>query len=270
MAANMETHKVRGTALDDAGNPLQYTLTVIPDKEGWTYGFVEDPTEGRNKLASIVRQSDKAVIPLDNVWQTDRTLRDGHEPRYEDLLHFVGEVPVDGETYLLTFEPAPDVLLAVESYEGVADDIPLVTTPIKSLIVCFNKPIDDATFTTADITLTCQGKHLKTDSITITKKDDTKYRLDISKLTLADGYYVLTVQTAGITDAEGFNGRVGKQAAWIQFTGTGIDVMPIADESLWRKGVKNVRTYDLGGRRIPMSGKGIIVVKGKKYVVGKY
>lgn len=270
IAANMETHKVIGSALDDAGNPLQYTLTVLPTEQGWTYGFVEDPTEGRNKLASIVRQSDKAVIPLDNVWQTDRTLRDGHEPRYEDLLHFVGEVPVEGETYLLTFEPAPELTLAVESYEGVADDIPLVTEPIKSLIVCFNKPIDDATFTTADITLTCQGKHLKTDSINITKKDDTKYRLDISKLTLADGYYVLTVQTAGITDAEGFNGRVGKQAAWIQFIGTGIDVMPIADESLWRKGVKNVRTYDLGGRRIPMSGKGIIVVKGKKYVVGKY
>ena len=267
MAANMETHKVVGSALDDAGNPLQYTLTVLPTEQGWTYGFVEDPTEGRNKLASIVRQSDKAVIPLDNMWQTDRTLRDGHEPRYEDLLHFVGEVPVEGETYLLTFEPAPELTLAVESYEGVADDIPLVTAPIKSLTVCFNKPIDDATFTTADITLTCQGKHLKTDSITITKKGDTKYRLDISKLTLADGYYVLTVQTASITDAEGFNGRVGKQAAWIQFTGTGVDVMPIADESLWRKGVK---TYDLGGRRIPMSGKGIIVVKGKKYVVGKY
>lgn len=270
MAANMETHKVIGSALDDAGNPLQYTLTVLPTEQGWTYGFVEDPTEGRNKLASIVRQSDKAVIPLDNIWQTDRTLRDGHEPRYEDLLHFVGEVPVEGETYLLTFEPAPEVTLAVESYEGVADDIPLVTEPIKSLTVCFNKPIDDATFTTADITLTCQGKHLKTDSITITKKDDTKYRLDISKLTLADGYYILTVQTAGITDAEGFNGRVGKQAAWIQFTGTGIDVMPIADESLWRKAVRNGKVYDLGGRRIPMPGKGIIVVKGKKYVVDKY
>ena len=269
MAANMETHKVVGSDADDADTPLQYTLTVIPDKEGWTYGYVEDPTEGRNKLASVVRQSDKAVIPLDNVWQTDRTLRDGHEPRYEDLLHFIGEVPVDGETYLLTFEPAPDVVLAVESYEGVADDIPLITTPLQTLTVCFNKPIDDATFTTADITLTCQGKHLKTDSITITKKDETKYRLDISKLTLADGYYVLTVQTAGITDNEGFQGRVGKQAAWIQFTGTGIDVMPIADESLWRRAVKDGRVYDLGGRRIPVPGKGIILVKGKKIIVDK-
>ena len=38
-------------------------------------------------------------------------------------------------------------------------------------------------------------------------------------MTGGDGYYVLTVQTAGITDAEGFQGAVGKQATWIQFTG---------------------------------------------------
>ena len=35
------------------------------------------------------------------------------------------------------------------------------------------------------------------------------------------------------------------------------------------KAVKDGRIYDLGGRRIPMPGKGIIVVKGKKYVVDK-
>jgi hypothetical protein len=210
------------------------------------------------------------MLPLDNVWQTDRTLRDGHEPRYEDMLHFIGEVPVDGETYLLTFEQAPDLVLAVEGYEGVAEEISVVTTPVQSLVVCFNKSIDDATFTTADITLTCQGKHLNVEPVIISKIEDTKFTLDISKLTLSDGYYVLTVQTADITDTEGFNGRVGKKAAWIQFTGTGIDVMPIADESLWRKAVRNGKVYDLGGRRIPMPGKGIIVVKGKKYVVDKY
>jgi hypothetical protein len=254
MAAYMQTAKVK------EDNELQYTLTVLPTEQGWTYGVVEDPTEGRNRLASVMRMSDKVMLPLDNVWQTDRTLRDGHEPRYEDLLHFIGEVPVDGETYLLTFESAPDVVLAVEGYEGVAEEISVVTTPVQSLVVRFNKPIDDATFTTSDITLTCQGKHLKTDAIAISKVDDSKFALDISKLTLSDGYYVLTVQTADITDAEGFNGRVGKQAAWIQLTGTGIATMPRGEG---REG----RIYDLKGLPIAGKGRGIMVVKGKKVII---
>ena len=189
-------------------------------------------------------------------------VRDGHEPRYEDMLHFIGEVPVDGETYLLTFEQAPDVVLAVEGYEGVAEEISVVTTPVQSLVVCFNKSIDDATFTTADITLTCQGKHLNVEPVIISKIDDTKFTLDISKLTLSDGYYVLTVQTADITDTEGFNGRVGKQAAWIQFTGTSIGTATI-HRGEGREG----RIYDLKGLPIAGKGRGILVVKGKKVII---
>jgi len=255
MVANMEAQQV-------ADNELQYLLTVIPNHEGWTYGCIADPTGGRSKIASVVRQRDKVSIPLDNVWQTDRTLRDGREPLYENMLHFVGLLPVDGETYLLTFEPAPDVELAVESYEGVAADIPMLTTPLQRLTVCFNKPVSEETFTTDDITLTCQGKHLQTNGITITKTDDTRYQLDISALTLADGYYVLAVQTAGITDTEGFNGRVGKQTAWIQFTGAGIETLTVPDTS----GRKS-RVYNLGGQRVQGLGRGILVVKGKKYFV---
>lgn len=253
IAADIQTAKVMD-------NELQYTLTVLPTEQGWTYGIVGDPTEGRNRLASVMRMSDKVMLPLDNVWQTDRTLRDGHEPRYEDMLHFIGEVPVDGETYLLTFEPAPDVVLAVEGYEGVAEEISVVTTPVQSLVVRFNKSIDDATFTTADITLTCQGKHLNVEPVIISKIEDTKFTLDISKLTLSDGYYVLTVQTADITDTEGFNGRVGKQAAWIQFTGTGIVNMPRGEGH-------EGRIYDLKGLPIAGKGRGILVVKGKKVII---
>ena len=255
MAADIQTAKVMD-------NELQYTLTVLPTEQGWTYGIVGDPTEGRNRLASVMRMSDKVMLPLDNVWQTDRTLRDGHEPRYEDMLHFIGEVPVDGETYLLTFEQAPDVVLAVEGYEGVAEEISVVTTPVQSLVVCFNKSIDDATFTTADITLTCQGKHLNVEPVIISKIDDTKFTLDISKLTLSDGYYVLTVQTADITDTEGFNGRVGKQAAWIQFTGTSIGTATIP-----RGEGREGRIYDLKGLPIAGKGRGILVVKGKKVII---
>ena len=71
---------------------------------------------------------------------------------------------------------------------------------------------------------------------------------------------MLTVQTADITDAEGFNGRVGKQAAWIQLTGTGIATMPRGEG---REG----RIYDLKGLPIAGKGRGIMVVKGKKVII---
>ena len=51
MAADIQTAKVMD-------NELQYTLTVLPTEQGWTYGIVGDPTEGRNRLASVMRMSD--------------------------------------------------------------------------------------------------------------------------------------------------------------------------------------------------------------------
>jgi hypothetical protein len=110
--------------------------------------------------------------------------------------------------------------------------------------------------------LTCQGKHLHVEPVIISKIEDTKFTLDISKLTLSDGYYVLTVQTADITDTEGFNGRVGKQAAWIQFTGTSIGTATI-HRGEGREG----RIYDLKGLPIAGKGRGILVVKGKKVII---
>lgn len=45
----------------------------------------------------------------------------------------------------------------------------------------------------------------------------TDFRLDLSEVTLRDGYYVLTVLTEGISDTEGFSGRDGKSCSWTQF-----------------------------------------------------
>ena len=79
------------------------SLSVTPSQAGWNYGSVADPTNGRRKLARIVRQSDGAELPTDNVWQTVRTLRDGKDWLYENRLHFVGHFTGEGDTYLLTF-----------------------------------------------------------------------------------------------------------------------------------------------------------------------
>ena len=207
------------SATIDKKSDTEYHLTLVPSQAGWAYGNLLDPTVGRQKLTKIVRQSDGQELNIDNLWQTDRTLRDGRDPIKENRLHFVANMPVTGETFVLTFAPKPDVELAVQEYVGVPKEGTVASEPVKQLTVRFNKAIDAATFTTEDVTLQCQGKHLDASKIVITKETDTDYNLNLEAVTSGDGYYVLTVQTAGITDAEGFQGAVGKQATWIQFTG---------------------------------------------------
>ena len=203
----------------------EYTLTVTPTQAGWNYGNVLDPTVGKQKLISVVRQRDNVVLPVDNVWQTDRTLVDGKDWLYENRLHFIGNMIAAGETYLLTFEPKPDVELQVEKIDGVPAEGTLQTTPLKEVTVTFNKPVKAETFTTADLSLACQGTQLDATKISITKVDDKTFKLNLTQLTTQNGYYVLTVQTAEITDQEGFKGAVGKQASWVQFSGGKVNIV---------------------------------------------
>ena len=195
----------------------EYTLDITPMKNGWNYGNVLDPTVGRQKLIKIVRQRDNKELPFDNVWQTDRTLIDGRDWHYENRLHFVGDMVAEGETYLLTFEPKPDVELEVEKFDGVPAEGTLALQRITEVTVTFNKAIDAKTFTTSDLALACQGTPLDASKISITKVDDRTFKLGFAELSTQNGYYVLTVQTAEITDGEGFRGATGKQATWVQY-----------------------------------------------------
>lgn len=198
-------------------NDTEYILTVSPSQAGWNYGVVIDPTVGKQKLVRVVRQRDGIELPIDNVWQTDRHLIDGADWEYINRLHFVGQMGTIEETYLLTFEAKPDKELLVESYTGIPAEGTLQTKQLKEIIVTFNKAIKAETFTTADITLACQGSPLDVSKIVITKVDDQTFKLNLTQFTSQNGYYVLTVQTSGITDAEGFSGSVGKQGTWVQF-----------------------------------------------------
>ena len=162
--------------------------------------------------------SDAAVINLRNFWQTDRTLRDGRDPLYENRLHFADKMGIGEEQYLLTFEPRPAVELQVKSFGGVPADSEILHAPLQGLTVQFNKAVVDTTFTTDDLALICQGQALDASKIVITPINEKEFKLDVSALTnLANGYYVLTVQTANIQDQEGFAGRVGKTTSWIQY-----------------------------------------------------
>ena len=194
----------------------EYVLTVQVSDAGWNYGSLLDPTFGKQKLVKVTR-SDGTEVNVDNIWQTDRTLRDGKDWLYENRLHFIGNMSTEGETFHLTFEPKPEVELQVEGYAGIPEEGTVQKEQLTEVTVKFNKPIKAETFTTEDITLNCQGIAQDASQIVIEPLNEQEYKLKLNEVTLLDGYYVLTVQTAGIEDTEGFNGSTGKQATWIQF-----------------------------------------------------
>lgn len=195
----------------------EYLLTVISSKPGWNYGWVLDPTLGRQQLVKIVRQSDGTTIYDDNLWATDRVLRDALDPLYEYRLHYIVDVAGAGETYVLTFEPRPDVELAVESITGVPGQGEVLTEPLQSIVVTFNKAIDISTFSTDDLTITCQGNRLDASAVVISPQRDRSFVLDLAPVTIHDGYYSLTVQTAAIKDVDGYTGSTGKTVTWVQY-----------------------------------------------------
>lgn len=195
----------------------EYVLTVTPKTEGWNYGFINDPTRGNQNLIKIVRQSDGEEIDCGNFWQTYCTLIDGLEPLYGDRLHFADKMGAAEESYVLTFEDRPSVLLAVESYSGVPAENEILVTPLQNVTVRFNKNVNSATFTTEDLTLNCQGVALDESKIKITKKSEREFDLDLSEVSTQEGYYVLTVRTDGIADNDGFYGKNGKSTSWTQF-----------------------------------------------------
>jgi hypothetical protein len=211
---NVEEVNPVSAAVSTKTSDIAYSLTVTPSKLGWNYGVVSDPGNGHLKLISVVRQRDNASISLRNFWQTNRTLRDGKDPLYENRIHFADNFAYVDETYVLTFEPKPDKMLEVEAITGVSES--LVTSPVAKVTVRFNKPIDASTFTSDDITLKCQSVAVDISKLKIVTVSPSEYTIDFSTVTGSEGYYLLTVQTNKITDTEGYQGENGKQAGWTQ------------------------------------------------------
>jgi len=206
-------------------NKTDYLLVVVPLQNGWNYASLPDPTAGKLKLLKITRQSDNQELPLDNIWQTSRTMRDGQEWLYEHRLHVIGEMAATGESYILTYEERPTVELDVEMTGPVYDEEfkeqGLVTDDVNEIQVKFSKPIDVTTFTAEDLKYTVQGETQDLTDVSITTEDNTNFKLDLSALnaTLPNGYYVLSLQTAGIKDNEGYNGLFGRKIDWVLFRG---------------------------------------------------
>lgn len=206
----------------------EYTLTITPSEEGWNYGNLSDPTYGVSALKSVTRASDGKQISLRNFWQTDRTLRDGKDPLYENRIHFADLFDgKNAESYILTFEATPSLMLEVASIEGAPAEDEVATQPVNTLKVMFNKYIDPATFTSEDIQINVQGKEQDSQLVKISTEDNKTFVLDLTQLNASagNGYYTLTVQTSGITDSEGFAGKTGKTASWTQFVNSQVKLL---------------------------------------------
>lgn len=206
----------------------EYTLTITPSEEGWNYGNLSDPTYGVSALKSVTRASDGKQISLRNFWQTDRTLRDGKDPLYENRIHFADQFDgKNAESYILTFEATPSLMLEVASIEGTPAEDEVATQPVNTLKVMFNKYIDPATFTSEDILINVQGKEQDSQLVKISTEDNKTFVLDLTQLNASagNGYYTLTVQTSGITDSEGFAGKAGKTASWTLFVNSQVKLL---------------------------------------------
>lgn len=206
----------------------EYTLTITPSEEGWNYGNLSDPTYGVSALKSVTRASDGKQISLRNFWQTDRTLRDGKDPLYENRIHFADLFDgKNAESYILTFEATPSLMLEVASIEGAPAEDEVATQPVNTLKVMFNKYIDPATFTSEDIQINVQGKEQDSQLVKISTEDNKTFVLDLTQLNASagNGYYTLTVQTSGITDSEGFAGKTGKTASWTLFVNSQVKLL---------------------------------------------
>lgn len=223
---------VAATAQIVKKSATEYELTVTPSATGWNYGNVLDPTHSYAELKRIVRKSDGADLGNTRFWQTDRTLRDGKDWLYEHRLHFVDDFKNnDPETYILTFDAVPDKVLEVTSIGVIPAEGEIAEEPIEALTVTFNKEVDASTFGGDDITFSVQGVKKNANQIVITTEDNRQFKLDMSAMndTLSNGYYTMSVQTANITDAEGYKGKSGKQVGWILFRGGSI----VLNTSVW-------------------------------------
>ncbi|MBW8334181.1 MAG: T9SS type A sorting domain-containing protein [Prolixibacteraceae bacterium] len=193
-------------------------LIVTPKQIGWNYHKLSDPGNGAYKIVSVTRE-DGQVIPLDNVWQTHVTLPDGKEPVYENMIHFL-DVFADNasQKYTILFNAPAQNPPAIVLFENVPTS--LVTDPVTSINVVFNKPVDATTFNYEDMTLRVQGgDDIMDATVLVTEINQTTFKVDLTTKSTLDGYYALNVQTTGIKDLIGTSGVEGKQANWTQFIG---------------------------------------------------
>ncbi len=192
------------------------TLTLTATEPGWNYIKLDDPGAGAYDLVSVTRQ-DAQAIPLDNAWLTFVTLPVTEQPVYENKFHIVDPLAgVSPTTYTVVWAPRNTDVPQVDTIIGAPTSVSAVA--VGQLQVVFDKVIDPASFTTADLSLTFQGgPNLMNGSVTISPVDGYTFDVDLSTLTTGNGQYTFIAQAADVTDQYGISGTSGRQVSWTQF-----------------------------------------------------
>ena len=197
-----------------------YRVTVPTNMpRNWFYTAVANPAGKYAKILSITDETNNRPLDAANFWTTDYTMKDGIDPQLDYRLHIADIVSGKGtNTYIVEFEPIPELRLDVKSITTVPADNQIAEKPIDELTVEFNKDIKPETFTREDIVVRHEGKLFSGDIAIAPKADAPKriFRLNTSALS-ENGYYVLQVKTDNITDAENYLGAEGKMVRWMLF-----------------------------------------------------
>ena len=212
-----------------------YRVTVPTDMpRNWFYTAVANPAGKYAKILSITDETNNRPLDAANFWTTDYTMKDGIDPQLDYRLHIADIVSGKGtNTYIVEFEPIPELRLDVKSITTVPADDQIAEKPIEQLTVEFNKDIKPETFTREDIMVRYEGKLFSGD-IAITPKDDASKRIfNLNTSALSEnGYYVLQVKTDNITDTENYLGAEGKMVRWMLFKDGlvhyNVNVLPLA------------------------------------------
>ena len=212
-----------------------YRVTVPTDiPRNWFYTAVANPAGKYSKILSITDETNSRPLDAANFWTTDYTMKDGIDPQLDYRLHIADIVSGKGtNTYIVEFEPIPELRLDVKSITTVPADNQIAEKPIEQLTVEFNKDIKPETFTREDIVVRHEGTLFSGD-IAITPKDDASKRIfNLNTSALSEnGYYVLQVKTDNITDTENYQGAEGKMVRWMLFKDGlvhyNVDILPLA------------------------------------------
>jgi uncharacterized membrane protein YgcG len=148
---------------------------------------------------------------------------------YELRVVAAGVQDLDGQggvgTRIATWDVDTDGPAVVEVIDEPAGVIPGVIT---HLDIVFNEPVDAATFTLADLSLTRSGgDDLLASGATLTQQDEVTWRLgNLAPLTAADGDYRLVIDTRGVLDPAGNAGLAERIVEWTLDAG---EVAPATD-----------------------------------------
>lgn len=185
------------------------------------------------KLLSVNEDTD---LDTRKVWQTDRTLRDGKDPKYEYLIHVVDyfeDGPVTKATssgsFRLVFEERPKTTLAIESITGLPEEDQVATSPVGTITIKFNKAVLSDALIPSMVELYYQGEKVDTKGLQFKQQQQNTYTLDLSTLTKQNGVYTLTILTSKIKDSEGFTGEGDFSVVWNQVASGKVSLTALAD-----------------------------------------